>query len=57
MPSAMVPFTRDQVYALPDQQEFPMMFYRKDILTELGLDIPRTWDDIYRILLLYSATT
>lgn len=51
MPSAMVPFTfRDQVYALPDQQEFPMMFYRKDILTELGLDIPRTWDDIYRIL-------
>lgn len=51
MPSAMVPFMfRDQVYALPDQQEFPMMFYRQDILTELGLTVPQTWDDVYSIL-------
>lgn len=51
MPSAMVPFTfRDQVYALPDQQEFPAMFYRRDILTELGLKVPGTWDELYSIL-------
>ncbi len=49
--SAFVPFRfRDKVYALPQAQSFPMMFYRKDIMAELGLSIPETWDDIYRIL-------
>ncbi|MBQ2767673.1 MAG: extracellular solute-binding protein [Clostridia bacterium] len=33
-------------YGLPETQSFPMMFYRKDILAELGIDIPKTWDDI-----------
>lgn len=45
--SALVPFTyNDAVYALPDTQTFLMMFYRKDILTEIGLELPRTWDDV-----------
>lgn len=51
MPSSIVPFSfRDNVFALAAQQSFPMMFYRKDILAELGLDIPETWEDIYRAL-------
>lgn len=33
-------------YGLPETQNFPMMFYRKDILADLGIDIPKTWDDI-----------
>lgn len=33
------------LYALPDTQTFFMMFYRKDILEEFGIDIPKTWDD------------
>ena len=33
-------------YGLPETQKFPMMFYRKDILADLGIDIPKTWDDI-----------
>ena len=33
-------------YGLPETQTFPMMFYRKDILAELGLEIPQTWDDV-----------
>ncbi len=33
-------------YGLPETQKFPMMFYRKDVLADLGIDIPRTWDDI-----------
>jgi len=50
-PSAFTPFTfRDEVYALPEMQAFAMMFYREDILRELGLEIPRTWDDIYEVL-------
>ncbi len=33
-------------YGLPEAQGFSMMFVRVDILAELGLDIPRTWDDL-----------
>lgn len=33
-------------YGLPETQTFPMMFYRKDILMELGMEIPQTWDDV-----------
>ncbi len=45
--SAMVPFTyEDHTFALPETQTFPMMFYRKDILKELGLTLPDTWDDV-----------
>lgn len=45
--SAMVPFTfNGKTYALPETQTFLMMFYRKDILKELGLSIPKTWDDM-----------
>ncbi|MCU6711138.1 extracellular solute-binding protein [Paenibacillus sp. J5C_2022] len=49
--SAFVPFRYEGgVYAVPEQQTFPMLFYRKDILEELGLDVPQTWEDIYRII-------
>ena len=45
--SAVVPFTFDgAAYALPDTQTFPMMFYRKDILAEIGLEVPKTWDEV-----------
>ena len=33
-------------YGLPETQTFPMMFYRKDILAELGLEVPQTWQDV-----------
>ncbi|HOO30847.1 MAG TPA: extracellular solute-binding protein [Bacillota bacterium] len=50
-PSAMTPFSfRDQVYALPEQQPFPVMFYRKDILREMGISLPETWDDLIGII-------
>ena len=32
-------------YALPDQQAFYIMFYRKDILEELNIEVPTTWDE------------
>jgi len=38
------------VYALPQTTSFQMLFYRADILQELGLEIPRTWDDFYECL-------
>jgi ABC-type glycerol-3-phosphate transport system substrate-binding protein len=46
-PSAMVPFEfNGATYALPETQTFPMLFYRKDILAELGLEIPKTWEEV-----------
>ncbi len=33
-------------YALPDKLNFSMLFYRKDILSQLELDIPETWEDV-----------
>lgn len=45
--SATLQFTYDgSTYALPDTQTFLMMFYRKDILKEIGMEIPRTWDEV-----------
>ena len=33
-------------YGLPEVQGFPMMFVRIDILADLGLEVPKTWDDL-----------
>lgn len=45
--AAMVPFQFDgATYALPETTTFPVMFYRKDILAELGMKVPETWDDV-----------
>lgn len=50
-PSALVPFSYgEKVYALPETQVFPMLFYRKDIFQELELEVPDTWDDFYEII-------
>lgn len=49
--SALVPYRYNSgIYALPEQQTFPMLFYRKDILTELGLEAPKTWQDVYNMI-------
>ncbi|MBE5965943.1 MAG: extracellular solute-binding protein [Lachnospiraceae bacterium] len=46
--SAMVPMVYNNgFYGLPETQTFPVMFYRKDILAEMGLSVPETWDDVY----------
>ncbi len=37
-------------YAFPDQMSFPVMFYRTDILAELGLEVPQTWDELIALL-------
>lgn len=45
--SALTAFTFDgAIYGLPETQTFPMMFYRKDILAELDLEVPQTWDEV-----------
>ncbi|WP_454190699.1 extracellular solute-binding protein [Paenibacillus sp. Marseille-Q7038] len=49
--SAMVPYTFENgVYALPETQTFNMLFYRKDVLEELGLQTPQTWEEVGSLL-------
>jgi ABC-type glycerol-3-phosphate transport system substrate-binding protein len=48
---AMLPFEfNGHTYALPDTQDFWVLFYRKDILDTLKIPIPNTWDDVISIL-------
>lgn len=51
VPAALEPFAfRQSVFALPEQLPFFMLFYRKDILDELGLSVPQTWDEVLFII-------
>lgn len=33
------------LYGIPDTQSFNVMFYRKDIIAEYGIEIPETWEE------------
>lgn len=49
--SALTPYEYNGgTYALPEQQTFPMLFYRKDILEQLNLTPPQTWQDVYNMI-------
>ncbi len=37
-------------YGVPLSMPFTMMFYRMDILAELGVEVPETWDDVLSLL-------
>ncbi len=53
-PDQINPHTKEQgyevVYGLPYTLSFPMLFYRKDVFVDLGLEVPETWDDIYDVI-------
>lgn len=49
--AAMIPVTLyGTTYSMPTSMSFDMMFYRLDVLAELGLDIPKTWDDLFDMM-------
>lgn len=49
--AATIPLTLyGETFAIPETQTFPMLFYRKDILADLGLEIPETWDDVLAMI-------
>ncbi len=50
--NSMVPYVfREGVYALPETMDFTVMFYRKDLVRELGLELPQTWTQLYTDIL------
>lgn len=46
--SALTPYRfNGGIYALPETQSFPVLFYRSKILADIGLPIPQTWEETY----------
>ena len=50
-PSILEPLTYNDgshkgVYGLPETMNFPLLFYRSDVMEELGLPIPQTWQEL-----------
>ena len=37
---------RDKLFAMPYVTDAPLMYYRKDLLAEAGVEVPTTWDGI-----------
>lgn len=49
--SAVQPMTIEgKTYGLPETQTFPVLFYRSDVLSELDINIPQTWEDLYNVI-------
>lgn len=40
----------DSIYAIPETMNFQVLFYRKDILSKLGLEVPNTLEDVEAML-------
>ena len=38
------------IYGVPETQTFNVMFYRTDVLEELGLEVPDTWQELIEML-------
>lgn len=49
--SALIPYEYNNgLYAIPETQDFQMLFYRTDILNSLNEKPPETWQDVYKLL-------
>ena len=47
----LTPYTyKSNTYALPVTLSYFLLFYRQDILQELALEVPQTWDDLYAMI-------
>ena len=40
----------DVTYGVPQTMAFSMMFYRMDVLADLGVEVPDTWDQLLSVL-------
>lgn len=50
-PGALLPYHyQSGYYGIPETMNFKVLFYRKDVLQQLGLTVPNTWDDVYTMI-------
>jgi ABC-type glycerol-3-phosphate transport system substrate-binding protein len=55
-PNTFVPYIFEEgVYAMPETQDVALLFYRKDILRSLDLEVPNTWEDVLGMLPLLQS--
>ncbi len=48
---AFEPFVYDDnVYAMPETQQFHVLMYRTDIMDRLELEVPKTWEDVANMM-------
>lgn len=40
----------DGAFGIPEQVTFQMLFYRKDVLEDLNLDVPTTWTEVMEMI-------
>lgn len=43
-------YYNDGLYAIPETQGYQLLFYRTDIFEELGLTVPDTWEEFYKVM-------
>ena len=47
-PSAFIPYQYEGgIYGMPEMQTYNLLFYRRDVLAALDVEVPDTWDDLY----------
>jgi len=46
---------KQKIYAVPVDGDVIMMLYRKDLVEDVGLPTPRSWDDVFKILEYYKG--
>ncbi|MCR5329944.1 MAG: extracellular solute-binding protein [Lachnospiraceae bacterium] len=52
VPATLTPYEyRGGTYAIPETMNFNVMYYRKDLLSKFGIDLPNTWEDMYDYVL------
>ena len=44
-----------KTYGVPETTNFSMLFYRMDVLAELDVDVPKTWDDLLEAITKFQA--
>ena len=50
-PGLIMPYViGESIYAVPETMNFQVMFYRKDILDKLGLEVPETLEEVQAML-------
>ena len=47
----------DGIYGMTETQDFYVTFYRTDIFDNLGLEPPKTWDDVKQIMTILSRNS
>jgi len=50
-PNTFIPYIYEEgVYAIPETQDVKLLFYRKDLLSQLEVEPPQTWDEVITLI-------